>query len=82
VNQKSDFIGAASINQVRLFNTHPIGAELKKERLLALMQEGGIEDCGNAQNCVKACPKGIPLVESIIQTNREVSLELLGLLKK
>lgn len=82
VNSKSDFIGAAPINQVRLFNTHPLGAALKDDRLLALMQKGGIEDCGNAQNCVKACPKGIPLVESIIQTNREISVHLLSLFKK
>ena len=82
VNSKSDFIGAAPINQVRLFNTHPIGTELKHERLIALIQEGGIEDCGNAQNCVKVCPKGIPLVESIIETNREISLNLLSLWKK
>ncbi|MBI4358538.1 MAG: succinate dehydrogenase iron-sulfur subunit [Candidatus Omnitrophica bacterium] len=82
VNDRSDFIGPAAINQVRLFNTHPIGAELKKDRLLALMGEGGIEDCGNAQNCVKVCPKGIPLVTSIIETNRELTVGLLHLLKK
>ncbi|MBI1978169.1 MAG: succinate dehydrogenase iron-sulfur subunit [Candidatus Omnitrophica bacterium] len=82
INERSDFIGPAAINQVRLFNTHPIGAKLKENRLLALMQGGGIEDCGNAQNCVKVCPKGIPLVTSIIETNREISLGLIGLLKK
>jgi succinate dehydrogenase / fumarate reductase iron-sulfur subunit len=82
INEKSEFIGPAAINQVRLFNTHPIGDELKDDRLLALMQKGGIEDCGNAQNCVKVCPKGIPLVTSIIETNREISLNLLSLIKK
>ena len=82
VNDRSDFIGPAAINQVRLFNTHLIGAELKKDRLVALMGEGGIEDCGNAQNCVKVCPKGIPLVTSIIETNREITLSILDLLKK
>ena len=82
VNDHSGFIGPAAINQTRLFNTHPIGVQLKKDRLTALMQEGGIEDCGNAQNCVKVCPKGIPLVSSIIETNREISLNLLHLLKK
>ena len=82
INDRSEFIGPAAINQVRLFNTHPIGSELKDDRLLALMQKGGIEDCGNAQNCVKVCPKGIPLVTSIIETNREITLDLLHLLKK
>ena len=82
VNDRSDFIGPAAINQIRLFNSHPIGAQHKSDRLLALMGEGGIEDCGNAQNCVKACPKGIPLVTSIIETNREITLNLLDLFKK
>lgn len=82
VNDRSEFIGPAAINQARLFNTHPTGAELKDDRFLALMEKGGIEDCGNAQNCVKVCPKGIPLVKSIIETNRDLSLNLLSLLKK
>ncbi len=81
-NDRSDFIGPAAINQVRLFNTHPLGSSLKEDRLLTLMGKGGIEDCGNAQNCVKACPKSIPLVTSIIETNREISLSLVDLLKK
>ena len=81
-NDRSDFIGPAAINQVRLFNSHPIGAKQKEKRLLDLMAKGGIEDCGNAQNCVKVCPKNIPLVTSIIETNREITLSLLDLLKK
>lgn len=81
VNDRSEFIGPAAINQARLFNTHPTGAELKDDRLLALMEKGGIEDCGNAQNCVKVCPKGIPLVKSIIETNRDLSLNLIQLMK-
>jgi len=82
VNERSEFVGPAAINQVRLFNSHPTGAVIKDERLLTLMQKGGIEDCGNAQNCVKVCPKGIPLVRSIIETNRELSLNLFHLIKK
>ncbi|MCL6480697.1 MAG: succinate dehydrogenase iron-sulfur subunit [Firmicutes bacterium] len=71
VNERSDFVGAAIINQVRLFNLHPTGAMHKRERLEAVMGPGGIHDCANAQNCVKACPKGIPLVESISEVNRD-----------
>lgn len=82
VNERTEFMGPAQINQVRLFNTHPIGAQLKRDRLLAVMGLGGIEDCGNAQNCVKVCPKGIPLVQSIIETNRDISINLLNLIKK
>ena len=44
VNERSEFIGPASLNQVRLFNSHPIGAEIKNERLLILLGKGGIED--------------------------------------
>jgi succinate dehydrogenase / fumarate reductase iron-sulfur subunit len=71
VNEGNKFIGAAIISQVRLFNMHPTGAMHAKERIEAVMGEGGIEECGNAQNCVKACPKDIPLTESIADVNRQ-----------
>ena len=29
-------------------------------RLDALISEGGIQVCGNAQNCVRVCPEGDP----------------------
>ena len=35
-NESTDFVGAAAISQARLFNTHPTGAALKRERLTAL----------------------------------------------
>src|SRR5437588_11021515 len=34
-NESTDFVGAAAISQVRLFNTHPTGKALKRERLAA-----------------------------------------------
>jgi len=71
VNEHSKFIGAAIISQVRLFNMHPTGAMNKSERIKAVMEPGGIQDCANAQNCVVACPKGIPLTESIAAVNRD-----------
>ena len=52
-SKNNDFIGAAALSQARLFNMHPTGKNLKKERLNTLMQEGGISSCGNAQNCVE-----------------------------
>ena len=70
VNSKSKFIGPAPIAQVDLMNSHPTGALQRERRLEALMDEGGIADCGNAQNCIKACPKGIPLTRSIARLNR------------
>jgi len=72
VNDKNHFVGAAIISQVRLFNLHPTGALNKSERLEALLGPGGIQECANAQNCVHACPKNIPLTESIAEVNREV----------
>lgn len=70
----SSFIGAHAISQARLFNMHGTGKELAMERLEALMGPGGVSDCGNAQNCVKVCPKHIPLTESIAAMGRAVTL--------
>jgi len=77
VNQRSPFIGPAPISQTRLFNLNPTGSLEKAKRLHILMEEGGISECGNAQNCVQVCPKGIPLTESIAVTGREVSKQAL-----
>jgi len=68
------FIGAHAISQARLFNLHPTGAQLERERLEVLGGVGGINDCGNAQNCVKVCPKKIPLTESIAAIGRAVTI--------
>jgi succinate dehydrogenase / fumarate reductase iron-sulfur subunit len=62
---QSPFMGAAPISQARLMNLHPSGAMHAGERLEALMEPGGVEGCGNAQNCVQVCPKDIPLTTSI-----------------
>jgi len=70
VNKKSKFMGAAIFSQVRLFNMHPTGKMHATERIRASMGNGGIEDCANAQNCVLACPKEIPLTESLAEINR------------
>jgi len=59
------FVGAQVISQVRYFNMHPTGKVNADERMEAIMGEGGITDCGNSQNCVKVCPKEIPLTDSI-----------------
>ncbi len=72
VNDHSDFIGPAAISQARLFNNHPTGKMHQSGRLDALLGEGGIQGCGKAGNCVRVCPKGIPLTESIFEMNRAV----------
>ena len=73
----SNFIGPAAINQVRLFNLHPSGKMHAGERLEALMEPGGIGDCGKAQNCVEVCPKEIPLVDSIAVVSRQTTKHML-----
>jgi succinate dehydrogenase / fumarate reductase, iron-sulfur subunit len=75
VNDQSDFIGPAPLSQVRLFNAHPTGAMHKEERLAAIMGEGGLTSCGNSQNCVEVCPKGIPLTTSIAHLNRQTTVQ-------
>ncbi len=72
INSHSKFIGPAVISQVRLFNTHPVGKLMEAERLGPLMEEGGVSECGNAQNCAAVCPKEIPLTESIALMGRNV----------
>jgi succinate dehydrogenase / fumarate reductase iron-sulfur subunit len=71
-NEKTGFVGAAAISQARLFNTHPTGKALQNERLTALMGDGGIQECGFAQNCLEICPKQIPLTTSIADVGRQV----------
>jgi len=70
----SSFIGPAPIGQALLFNLHPVGKTLEKERLQFLTGEEGVTGCGNAQNCVKVCPKGVPLTQSIAQLNRDTTV--------
>lgn len=77
-NEHTGFVGAATISQVRLFNTHPTGKALQRERLAALMGDGGIQECGYAQNCVEACPKDIPLTRSISEVGGAVMKQAIG----
>jgi succinate dehydrogenase / fumarate reductase iron-sulfur subunit len=77
-NDDTGFVGAATISQVRLFNSHPTGHVLKRERLTALMGDGGIQECGYAQNCVEVCPKDIPLTTSIAEVGGDVMKQAVG----
>ena len=72
---KSEFIGPAPLGQAYLFNQNPTGAMNKDERLHALMGQGGVADCGKAQNCAKVCPKEIPLTDAIAELGRETTLQ-------
>jgi succinate dehydrogenase / fumarate reductase iron-sulfur subunit len=70
------FIGPHAIGQVVLFNTHPTGRISAGERWDALMAEGGIQQCGNAQNCVAVCPKNIPLTTAIARAGRATTFRM------
>lgn len=78
-NQMYDqyFVGPHAISQVMLMNGHPTGAMQANKRLDTLMGPGGIQICGNAQNCVAVCPKSIPLTRSIARAGRATTKRLL-----
>ncbi len=73
----TSFIGAAAISQAVLFNMHPTGKNIAGERIEAMMGEGGLQVCGNAQNCVAVCPKEIPLTDSIARAGRATTLHMI-----
>lgn len=73
-NDHSAFIGPAAISQAILFNAHPTGRVDRDARLEVLASVGGIADCGNSQNCVKVCPKDIPLTDSIAKAGRDTTI--------
>ena len=68
------FVGPHAISQAMLFNNHPTGKALAPKRMEALTGPGGIQACGNAQNCVAVCPKEIPLTTSIAKAGRAATI--------
>jgi succinate dehydrogenase / fumarate reductase iron-sulfur subunit len=75
INPDSKFLGPATVSQVRLFNANPTGKMKKSIRLTPMLEEGGIGDCGNAQNCERVCPKKIPLTDSLAAIGRDATQE-------
>ncbi len=68
------FLGPHAISQAVLFNLNPAGKSQASERLDALSAPGGLQICGNAQNCVAVCPKEIPLTTSIARAGRATTV--------
>jgi len=68
------FVGAHAVSQAMLFNAHPTGRMIADERLESITAPGGIQMCGNAQNCVAVCPKSIPLTRSIARAGRAATV--------
>ncbi|MFA6118304.1 MAG: succinate dehydrogenase iron-sulfur subunit [Parachlamydiales bacterium] len=76
-NHHSKFIGPSVVSQIALFTNHPYGKNIKEERLSFIINSGGVAECGNAQNCIKVCPKSIPLTESIAKMGKEGTKHIL-----
>jgi succinate dehydrogenase / fumarate reductase iron-sulfur subunit len=72
-----DFIGPAPLAQVLLMNNHPTGKFARVKRLHAIMGDGGLTDCSSAQNCVRVCPKEVPLTTAIARLGRQTTAQLL-----
>jgi succinate dehydrogenase / fumarate reductase iron-sulfur subunit len=70
----ANFVGPHAVSQVIYYNLHPTGELNANARLDALMAPGGIQNCGNAQNCVAVCPKKIPLTTSIGHAGRQATV--------
>lgn len=68
------FVGPAAISQAMLFNDHGTGKMVADDRVDALTGPGGIQACGNSQNCVAVCPKEIPLTTSIARAGRQATV--------
>ena len=42
-----------------------------------LLEEGGVDDCGNSGNCQAICPEGLPLLEKIGKLKRQTTTQVL-----
>lgn len=73
VNDASPYLGPQAMAQVNYFNLHPTGKMQKNQRMEAVIGEGGIANCGNSQNCVRVCPKGIPLTTALAELNAQAN---------
>jgi succinate dehydrogenase / fumarate reductase iron-sulfur subunit len=69
-----DWIGPQIAGQTLYFNLHETGKRLKDDRLNVMESAGGIGDCGNAQNCVKVCPKEVPLLDALGAMGRQTTI--------
>lgn len=73
VNDHSPYLGPQAMAQIKYFSAHPTGAMTKSSRLDVAISEVGIVNCGNSQNCLQVCPKGIPLTNALAELNRDAN---------
>ena len=70
-----EFVGAGRRSARRSCSTTTApGKMVADDRMEALTGPGGIQACGNAQNCVAVCPKSIPLTTSIARAGRQATV--------
>lgn len=65
-NQRSPYGGVEALARAALFQQTDVGRLQSENRQAILRSRVGIEGCDNAQNCVRACPQGIPLTEILV----------------
>ena len=75
-HEGSEFIGPSALGQVYSQNIRP-GDYGTEDRLHLIMGDGGITDCGNAQNCIEVCPKDISLTKAIASLGRQTTVQWL-----
>lgn len=76
------FVGAAVMSQAALFNQHPVGAQLRTQRLDVLLSKGGVADCDTKGNCGIVCPTGVPHATAIDYLARDATRYGLERLKR
>jgi succinate dehydrogenase / fumarate reductase iron-sulfur subunit len=72
VGSNQDYLGPAAINKAALRLLDPRDS-LVADRLQAVNSETGVWRCHAQFNCVAACPKGIPLTDSIMYLKRNMA---------
>ncbi|HBF12095.1 MAG TPA: hypothetical protein DDW49_01685 [Deltaproteobacteria bacterium] len=71
----SDYVGPKVLYQMAEGLKQGLETRLATSVIKSLMNEGGVDDCQNAQNCVQVCPQKLPLTESIAYLKREVAIQ-------
>ena len=64
VNSRSTYLGAYGLVQKRLFDR-------RQGSGVTWLGEDGISGCGESQNCVQACPLGLPVTEALASLKRQ-----------
>jgi len=75
-HQAASFAGPAAFGLYHAATLHGAAANP------ALLDAGGIADCGHALNCVEVCPESIPLDDALAQASQDTTRTFLASLLK